>query len=745
MNGDRAVTIPPAAYNARCPGSAWLPHCYVYPPNGATNVDVNIPIQWTSAPGAQAYVLYVGTTPGAKNLVETNEFLQTSYTAANLPPNQTVYARIWTEIAGGWYYTDETFFVPSRATFISPTNGASNVNLTPAFQWTSAPGAQAYVLYVGTTPGASNLVQTNEFLQTSYTASNLPAGQPLYARIWTEIGGSWYYSAMSFTGAPSIAALVAPVNGATNVSPSTTFQWTSVPNAQAYYLYVGTAVGTKDVVDSYETQLTSRVAANMPANRMLYSRIWTELNGTWTYNDSTFTTGSGASGIATLTAPVNGATGVPVPTTFHWTAIAGAQAYVLYVGTTLGAKNLVETNEFLQTSYTASNLPAGQLLYARIWTELAGAWYHADSSFTTTGGSPGCQQTPNGNDMEPDDDSIQCLLDQGGTVTLDADVSNGYFISRGLVLRRNGTVLTSSSAAGFNALLQATATLHAPILQVESEAVSNYTIEKMFFWGSKFTRPCNRQADIHENVNVRLRGGPFTIDNIESDAAPCGSSTVVDSTTHDFEIKNSWFANNGFQVNTLGHDGDWSDGLTVHACQNGRVHDNNFRDNTDVDLIFGGTRRDEYGQADAQCLVYGNHISHIAAHGFAGLMVGFFGNALNTAEHAGAEYLDNTVSSASDMLAFGVMVGNHPWDVTTWVKNVNVHGNQATGAVVNLAIDGITSGLVQDQTVSAPRGTQSYPCPTTAADYTAYDYGPSDLQAGFLPRNFHGGDPSCGR
>ncbi len=272
--------------------------------------------------------------------------------------------------------------MPSRATFIYPTNGASNVNLTPAFQWTSAPGAQAYVLYVGTTPGASNLVQTNEFLQTSYTALNLPAGQPLYARIWTEIGGSWHYAAISFTGAPRIAALVAPANGATNVSTSTTFQWTSVPNAQAYYLYVGTAVGTKNVVDSSETQLTSRVATNMPANRVLYCRIWTELNGAWTFNDSTFTTGSG-SGIAILTAPTNGATGVPRTTTFQWTAVAGAQAYYLYVGTSVGTKDVVDSYETQQTSRLAVNMPANQLLYGRMWTKLNGTWSSIDSTFTT--------------------------------------------------------------------------------------------------------------------------------------------------------------------------------------------------------------------------------------------------------------------------------------------------------------------------------------------------------------------------
>ena len=51
----------------------------LYPPNGAVHVDLSQPIQWTSVTHAQAYYLYVGTTRGAKNLVDTGEMLQTSY------------------------------------------------------------------------------------------------------------------------------------------------------------------------------------------------------------------------------------------------------------------------------------------------------------------------------------------------------------------------------------------------------------------------------------------------------------------------------------------------------------------------------------------------------------------------------------------------------------------------------------------------------------------------------------------
>ena len=70
----------------------------LYPTNGAVNADLSQPIQWTSVAHVQAYYLYVGTTRGAKDLVDTGEILQTSYLAAQLPAGQTVYARMWTKV-----------------------------------------------------------------------------------------------------------------------------------------------------------------------------------------------------------------------------------------------------------------------------------------------------------------------------------------------------------------------------------------------------------------------------------------------------------------------------------------------------------------------------------------------------------------------------------------------------------------------------------------------------------------------
>ena len=63
---------------------------FVYPRQGAQNVDTSSPFQWTTVPGALAYYLYVGTSQGAKDLVNTGEIPQTSYTVPPLPSGVTL-------------------------------------------------------------------------------------------------------------------------------------------------------------------------------------------------------------------------------------------------------------------------------------------------------------------------------------------------------------------------------------------------------------------------------------------------------------------------------------------------------------------------------------------------------------------------------------------------------------------------------------------------------------------------------
>src|SRR5204863_8672322 len=159
------------------------------PTSALPTVDLTNGFAWNTVPNAEAYYVYVGSTVGTHDLADSGEMTQTSYVPFDLPVNgETLYVRFWTK-AGSWRYLDYTMTAsaaPQRARFIAPTNGATNVDLRQLLRWTSADGAQAYHLRIGSSVGASNYIDSGDIHQTSYWPCNIPAGQPVYARIQTQ-------------------------------------------------------------------------------------------------------------------------------------------------------------------------------------------------------------------------------------------------------------------------------------------------------------------------------------------------------------------------------------------------------------------------------------------------------------------------------------------------------------------------------------------------------------------------------
>jgi hypothetical protein len=249
--------------------------------------------------------------------------------------------------------------------------------------WTTVSGAQAYYLYVGTGVGLKDLVDSHEIQATSYAVSSLPGNQTVYVRLWTELANSWRYVDSTFTTQPLVPTFISPTAGASGVNLSTAVQWTSVPNAEAYYLYVGTTSGATNVVNSSETPATSWIAYDAPTGQTLYARIWAKVGGTWRFNEITFTAGSAPPSRAALINPSAGASNVNLTQALTWTSVLGAQAYTLWIGTSAGTSGLFNTYETQATSHAGVyTLPPNQTLYARLWTKTQNQWRYTDSTFT---------------------------------------------------------------------------------------------------------------------------------------------------------------------------------------------------------------------------------------------------------------------------------------------------------------------------------------------------------------------------
>ena len=273
----------------------------------------------------------------------------------------------------------------NQAALTYPLNGATGVDTSQPFTWSSAEGAQAYYLYVGTTQGASDVFDSRQLdpSVTQITPSLLP-GQTLWARMWTkDSAGQWSYYDSSFSTSSSVpiteATLTYPTNGATLDDPTVPFSWTAVPDAQAYYLYIGTSQGAQDLFDSAQLTVTSVTPPPLPTGTTTWARIWTKRNNTWTFRDVSFVADYS---FGVLTYPGFGLTNVDLSQPFHWTPVVGATSYELQIGASQGVANLFDSGPITGTQVTVpANLPSGQQLWARVLTTTTSGTRSVDRTF----------------------------------------------------------------------------------------------------------------------------------------------------------------------------------------------------------------------------------------------------------------------------------------------------------------------------------------------------------------------------
>jgi hypothetical protein len=214
-------------------------------------VDTAAPFSWADIPTGQGYQLWIGTTRGDGSLLKSGPLSATTstYQVPTLPTGVTLWARLYTQVGGGWgNYQDVTFTVTaSRVAFTYPTAGQQNTNTLTPFSWSPVTGAHAYRLTIATTPGAVALVNSGILASnvTSYREPALPTGTTLYARIaWKVAGRGRGHQDVSFTATPNPVAFTDPTQGQTAVSSPATFSWSTSPAATGYQLWIGTRRGS---------------------------------------------------------------------------------------------------------------------------------------------------------------------------------------------------------------------------------------------------------------------------------------------------------------------------------------------------------------------------------------------------------------------------------------------------------------------------------------------------------------------
>jgi YVTN family beta-propeller protein len=291
--GPVAVAVGSVAFTS--PTKATL----IRPLNGENYVETTKPFVWAPVPGAQAYALAVGTTLYGGDLMSSGVLPpdQTSFSPPDLPSGPMLHATLLTKIGGAWSsYQAVTFTAaPGKSTFYYPMNGDQNISTFRRFNWSDVPGAQAYILAIGTTRFGTDLFNTGAIPEGTFDIDvpDLPTGKTLYATLLTKANGSWSrYQDISFTAAIGHGVFTYPVNGQPNVSAAHPFTWSATLGAGGYIVAVGTRPYGTDLLNSgiLPQSASSLQVPVLPKGKTLYATLLTEADGIWSrYQAITFT------------------------------------------------------------------------------------------------------------------------------------------------------------------------------------------------------------------------------------------------------------------------------------------------------------------------------------------------------------------------------------------------------------------------------------------------------------------------
>jgi len=343
---------------------------------------------------------------------------------------------------------------------------------------------------------------------------------------------------------------------------------------------------------------------------------------------------------------------------------------------------------------------------------------------------PNCPAA-NPNDDQPDDDALQTCINRGGMTALPAGTP-GFILAKGLKIATNGVILRGADPTKLARFIAAP-TLHDTM--VRGDTVTDIVVRYLELDGNRSARTaflpdCHDYRLFASGLVVRYSRNFALLDNHITHTL-CGSALEVDGA--DFEVARNHIEWSGHGLEAKDAPEPWADGITLHNCFNGQVHDNLVVDSTDVGIVSGG----------GACDIVHNEVVNESQHTFGGITLHDF--SLKGADHTGTVVAYNIVSGKNGMLGFGFSLGIHPWHGWPFMglpapynTGATVACNQVSGGEFNVEVDGVKGITVTDNQIGATGGTPR--CKGPATPYTAYSPHvlTSTLQPGWTEREFDG-------
>ncbi|MBL0927111.1 MAG: matrixin family metalloprotease, partial [Phycisphaerales bacterium] len=236
------------------------------PANGATGLSLTPSLSWTSSLGAATYDVAVATDSGFSNIVASATGLTGTSWMVSPSLSQTTgyFWRVRAVNANGSTASTPasrsfTTFTQAPGAFnlLSPSNGTSNVVLSPTLLWSTSTGAASYTVQVSTDAGFGTIVASQTGVTDTFWTVPVvlaPGVQHFWRVVAVNAGGNTNSNPISasFTTAtlPAAFNLTQPADQGIGIDPVPTFQWSASAGASSYSIDVASDAGFTTIVAS---------------------------------------------------------------------------------------------------------------------------------------------------------------------------------------------------------------------------------------------------------------------------------------------------------------------------------------------------------------------------------------------------------------------------------------------------------------------------------------------------------------
>ncbi len=354
------------------------------PASGSTVATVPFVAQWSpSLTTVTRWQLKVGTVRGTADILDTGLLGEEtrSATVNALPGGTTTFwIRLLYETNAAWIAKDfEYAYDPNgdaAPQVYNPPPGTEIVGAQALFQWTAKTvNVEQWWIYVGRSAGDSSIFNKDMGTASSVMVNNLPTdGGNLYVRLFYRVGEIWNQRDHLYSSR-RLPKMTFPAPGTKISGPVVNFAWDDngvVGNAWA--VSVGRTKGGTDLFQSGTLLFDQRertVSIPSEVSGEVWVRLWHLPNSfQWSFADFIYEVQSPVEPALLEPAPGSIISGAVAPRFFFGANGATLFAYWVYVGSTVGGRDLFNSGliDPSSTSVEVTGIPnQDRTIFVRLW------------------------------------------------------------------------------------------------------------------------------------------------------------------------------------------------------------------------------------------------------------------------------------------------------------------------------------------------------------------------------------------